>query len=72
MKIIRIKKFAIYAIKNLVLMMKTNNYYKAKNCCKSTGKYQGICHKICKIRYATLKEVPIYFTMVLTLTITLL
>ena len=53
-------------------MMKTNNYYKAKNCCKSTGKYQGTCHKICKIRYATLKEVPIYFTMVLTLTITLL
>ena len=37
------------------------NYYKSKNYCKFTGKYQGTCHKICKLRYATLKEIPIIF-----------
>ena len=26
------------------------NYYKVKNYCKLTGKYQGSCHKICKIK----------------------
>ena len=37
------------------------NHYKAKNYCKFTGKYQGTCHKICKTKYTTLKEIPIIF-----------
>ena len=37
------------------------NYYKVKNYCKFTGKYQGTCHKICRSKYNTLKEVPIIF-----------
>ena len=37
------------------------NYYKAENYCKFTGKYQSTCHKICKIKYTTLKEIPIIF-----------
>ena len=36
-------------------------YYKTKNYCKFTGKYQGTCHKICKIKYTTLKGIPIIF-----------
>ena len=35
------------------------NYYKVKNYCKFTGKYQGTCHKIYKLKYKTLKEIPI-------------
>ena len=37
------------------------NYCKAKNHCKFTGKYQGTSHNICKIKYTTLKEIPITF-----------
>ena len=37
------------------------NYYKVKNYCKCTGKYQGSCHKICRSKCRSLKEIPIIF-----------
>ena len=37
------------------------NYYKVKNYCKFAGKYQGSCHKICRSKCRSLKEIPIIF-----------
>ena len=37
------------------------NYYKAKNYCKFTGKYQGSFHEICRSKCRSLKEIPILF-----------
>ena len=37
------------------------NYYKVKNYCKFSGKYQGSCHKICRSKCRSLKEILIIF-----------
>ena len=37
------------------------NYYKVKNYCKFTGKYQGSCHKICRSKFRSSKEIPVIF-----------
>ena len=37
------------------------NYYKVKHYCKFSGKYQGSCHKICRSKCGSLKEIPIIF-----------
>ena len=37
------------------------NYYKVKNYCKFTGRYQGFCHKICRSKCRSLKEITIIF-----------
>ena len=37
------------------------NYYKVKNYCKFSGKYIESCHKICKVKLNSLKEIPIIF-----------
>ena len=47
------KKFSAYD--------EDKNYYKVKNYCKFTGKYQGSCHKICRSKYSSLKEIAILF-----------
>ena len=37
------------------------NYYKVKNNCKFTVKHQGSCHKVCRSKCRSLKEIPIIF-----------
>ena len=47
--------------KEFIAYDEDKNYYKVKNYCEFTGKYQGTCHKICRSKYKTLKEIPIIF-----------
>ena len=43
--------------KEFVAYDEDKNYYKVKNYCKFTGKYQGSCHKICRSKCRSLKEI---------------
>ena len=61
MKIIRIKKFVTYSKKEFTAYDQDKNYYRVKNYCRFTGKYQDTCHKICMSKYKTLKEIPVIF-----------
>ena len=38
---------------------KDKNYCKVKHYCYFTGKYEGACHKICRSKCKSLKEIPI-------------
>ena len=59
-KCITNKTFAIYAKKNLVLMM-TKKYSKVKDHCHYTEKYRGAAHDFCNLRYKIPKEIPAVF-----------
>ena len=36
-------------------------HHKVKDHCHYTGKYRGVAHNICNLRYKTLKEIPVVF-----------
>ena len=36
-------------------------YHKVKDHCYYTGKYRGVAHDICNLRYKTPKEIPVVF-----------
>ena len=59
------KRFVTYAKKNLVLMKKEKNafklYHKVRDHCHYTGKFRGVAHSICNLRYKTPKEIPVVF-----------
>ena len=46
-------------------------HHKVKDHCHYTGKYIGVAHNICNLRYRTPKEISKYFIMVLHTTIIL-
>ena len=37
------------------------NYHKIRDHCHYTGKYRGVAHDICNLRYKTPKEIPVVF-----------
>ena len=37
------------------------NYYKVRDHCHYTGKYRGVAHNICNLRYKIPKEIPVVF-----------
>ena len=41
---------------------KGKNYYKARNHCHYTGKYNGAVHSICNLKYNVQNELPAVFT----------
>ena len=53
-----IKKFIIYAKKNLTRVIKK---HKVRDNCHYTGKYRGAAHNICNLRYKVPKEIPVVF-----------
>ena len=55
------KKFAIYVKKDLVLLMTKKKYFEVKDHCHYTGKYRGVAHDICNLRYKIPKEIPVVF-----------
>ena len=57
----RKQKSAIYAKKDLVLMITIKKHHKVRDHCHYTGKYRGAAHDICNLRYKTPKEIPIVF-----------
>ena len=61
MKIIKIKKVCYICIKEFSACDEDKNYFKVRNYCKFTGKYQDYCHKICRSRCRSLKEIAIMF-----------
>ena len=54
------KTFAIYAKKDLVLIMITKKYHRVRYHCHYTGKYRR-AHDICNLRYKKPKEIPVVF-----------
>ena len=62
--LIKSKKFVIYAKKYLVLMM-IRELHSIKSIikyhCHYAGKYRGVAHNICNLRYKTPKEIPVVF-----------
>ena len=61
----KIKKFAIYVKKNFVLINKIKrnlkNAKKVRHHCHYTGKYRGVAHSNCNLKYRTTKTIPIVF-----------
>ena len=55
----KIRKFVIYAKKNLVNTKKKDK--KVRGHCHYTGQYQGAAHSICNLRYQIPNEIPIVF-----------
>ena len=53
------KKFIIYEIKNLIIMIK--KHYKVRDHCHYTGKYRDAAHNICNLRYKVPREIPVVF-----------
>ena len=37
------------------------NYKKVHDHCHYTGKYKGVAHSICNLRYGTTKKIPVIF-----------
>ena len=56
-----IKKYAIYAKKNLIIMIMTKKQQKVRDHCRYTGKYRGAAHNISNLRYKIPKEIPVVF-----------
>ena len=52
-----IKKYAIYAKNNLMIMIKKQQ--KVRDHCHYTLKYRGPAHNICNLRYKIPKEIPV-------------
>ena len=50
------KKFVIYVKKNLILIKK---HWKVRDHCHYTGKFRGVAHSICNLRYKTPREIPV-------------
>ena len=45
-----IKKYAMYAKKNLIIMIMIKKQQKVRDHCHYTGKYRGAAHNICNLR----------------------
>ena len=55
------KKYVIYVKQDLMLMMIIKKYHKLRHHCHYTGKYRGVAHDICSLRYETPKQIPVVF-----------
>ena len=60
-KIMMIKKYDIYAKKNLIIMIMIKKQQKVRDHCHYTGKYRGAAQNICNLRYKIPKEIPAVF-----------
>ena len=63
--LIKSKKFARYAKKNLLLNENDKNafklYHKVRDNCHYTGKCTGVAHSICNLQCKTSKKIPVVF-----------
>ena len=55
------KKFVVYVKKKDLVLMITIKKYKVRGHCHYTGKYRGVAHDICNLRYKILKGIPEVF-----------
>ena len=59
------KKYAIYVKKSFVMIkikkLNMNFIIKKRDHCHYTGKFRGVAHNICNLRYKVPKEIPIVF-----------
>ena len=47
--------------KNFKKFSKSINYWKVRDHCHCTGKYRGVAHSICNLRFNMLYEIPVVF-----------
>ena len=57
--------------KYLTKASKNKNYQKVRDHCHSTGKYRGVAHSICKLKFNVPNETPVVFITVQTMIIIL-
>ena len=58
-KILREQKFIIYEKKRYSIDDDNKEYYRVRDHCHYTGKYRGVKHSICNLKYETPKEIPV-------------